>query len=147
MDSIGHTLRNERQLKQLSLEELAQTTRIPLKSLQQIEADEFAQLPGDIFVRGFVRSYAKALGVDSDPLLQRFEADRREKDQRAQLEVVGLVGEPERARRVGVAVAMIILLFLFTLALSIVLRPRRHDRPAELSQATPTQVLEPVAIG
>ena len=144
MDSIGHTLRNERQLKQLSLEELAQTTRIPLKSLQQIEADEFAQLPGDIFVRGFVRSYAKALGVDGDPLLQRLEADRREQ---AQLEVVGLVGEPERARRVGVAVAMIILLFLFTLALSIVLRPRRHDRPAELSQATTTQALEPVAIG
>ena len=143
MDSIGHTLRNERQLKQLSLEELAQTTRIPIKSLQQIEADDFAQLPGDVFVRGFVRSYAKALGMDSDPLLQRIEADRRQQDQ---LAVVGLVGEPERARRVGVAVAMIILLFLFTLALSIVLRPRRHDRPAELSQA-PAQVLETVAIG
>jgi cytoskeletal protein RodZ len=146
MDSIGHTLRSERQLKQLSLEELAQTTRIPLKSLQQIEADEFADLPGDVFVRGFVRSYAKALGVDSAPLLDRFEADRQQQDQ---LDVVGLVGEPERARRVGVAVAMIILLFLFTLALSIVLRPRRHDRPAELSQA-PAQVLdvlETVAIG
>ena len=51
MESIGHTLRNERQLKQLSLEELAQSTRIPLKSLQQIEANEFAQLPGDVFVR------------------------------------------------------------------------------------------------
>ena len=144
MESIGHTLRNERQLKQLSLEELAQTTRIPLKSLQQIEANEFAQLPGDVFVRGFVRSYAKALGVESEGLLQRFEADRQQQDQ---LEVAGLAGEPERARRVGVAVAMIILLFLFTLALSIVLRPRRNDRPAELSQAAPTQVLEAVAIG
>ena len=143
MESIGHTLRNERQLKQLSLEELAQTTRIPLKSLQQIEANEFAQLPGDVFVRGFVRSYAKALGVESEGLLQRFEADRQQQDQ---LEVAGLAGEPERARRFGVAVAMIILLFLFTLALSIVLRPRRNDRPAELSQAAPTQVLEAVTI-
>lgn len=71
MESIGHTLRNERQLKQLSLEELAQSTRIPLKWLQQIEANEFAQLPGDVFVRGFVKSYAKALGIESDTLIQR----------------------------------------------------------------------------
>lgn len=144
MESIGHTLRHERELKQLSLEELAQTTRIPLKSLQQIEADEFELLPGDVFARGFVRSYAKALGVDSAPLMQRLESDRAQQDQ---LDIVGLVGEPERARRVGVAVAMIILLFLFTLALSIVLRPRRHDRPAELSEATQTQELPAVAIG
>jgi len=143
MESIGHTLRNERQLKQLSLEELAQSTRIPLKSLQQIEANDFAQLPGDVFVRGFVKSYAKALGIESVTLITRLEADRQ---QQSQLEVVGMVGEPERTRRVGVAVAMIILLFLFTLALSIVLRPRRHDRPAELSQAAPSVVLEAVAI-
>lgn len=57
-----------------------------------------------------------------------------------------MAGEPERARRVGVAVATIILSFLFTLALSIVLRPRRHDRPAELSQAAPA-MLEAVTIG
>lgn len=144
MESIGQTLRNERQLKQLSLEELAQSTRIPLKSLQQIEASDFAQLPGDVFVRGFVKSYAKALGIESDSLIQRLESDRQAQNQ---LEVVGMAGEPERARRVGVAVAMIILLFLFTLALSIVLRPRRHDRPAELSQAAPAVMLEAVAIG
>ena len=103
----------------------------------------FTQLPGDVFVRGFVKSYAKALGIESDTLIQRLESDRQ---QQSQLEVVGMAGEPERARRVGVAVAMIILLFLFTLALSIVLRPRRHDRPAELSQAAPA-MLEAVTIG
>jgi hypothetical protein len=46
-------------------------------------------------------------------------------------------------RRFGVAVAFVLLLLLFTLALSIVLRPRGHDRPAELSSAwhSPTQLL------
>ncbi len=138
MESIGQTLRTERELKHISLEEMAQTTRIPLRSLQLIEDDKLDALPGDVFARGFVKSYAQALGIPSEPLVARLGADRSFGDDFA---VVGIVGEPERARRVGVAVAMVILLFLFTLALSIVLRPRRNDRPAELSQNAPAQTL------
>lgn len=139
MQSIGRYLRNERELRRLSLEELAQTTRIPRKSLAHIEADDFDSLPGDVFTRGFLTSYSRALGVAPDPVLARFE---EAKDASIYPTALGNLDEPdERGRRLGVAVAMVILLFLFTLALSIVLRPRRHDRPAELSQHTqPTQV-------
>ena len=61
MESIGQFLRSEREIRQLSLEELAQTTRIPLRSLQLLEDDRLDNLPGDVFVRGFVKSYAKAV--------------------------------------------------------------------------------------
>jgi cytoskeletal protein RodZ len=140
--SLGRYLRRERELRQLSLEELAQTTRIPVKSLQRLEMDLFEELPGDVFTRGFVRSYARCLGISADEALKRYEALRKAAEQARQDEIspappITAITPPEKGRRFGIAVAVVILLILFTLALSIVLRPRHRDEPVELSNATP----------
>ncbi len=132
MESIGHFLRTERELRQLSLEELAQTTRIPLKSLQLLEDDRLDSLPGDVFVRGFVRSYAKAVGLGADDALRRYEESSRP-SKNPSAPALQAVGPADRGRRFGLAIALVILLILFTLALSIVLRPRHRDAPVELS--------------
>ena len=66
MESIGSFLRAERERKAMSREELAQTTRIPLRSLQLLEDDRLDDLPGDVFLRGFVKTYAKAVGLAPD---------------------------------------------------------------------------------
>ena len=63
MESIGAYLQRERELRHVSLEELVQVTRVPLRMLQRIELDEFDALPGEVFARGFLRSYARALGL------------------------------------------------------------------------------------
>ena len=76
MDSIGAYLRRERELRHVSLEELVQITRVPLKMLQRIEEDRFDELPGEVFARGFLRSYARALGLDCEDVLARFGAGR-----------------------------------------------------------------------
>jgi cytoskeletal protein RodZ len=132
MESIGSFLRAERLLKQLSLEELALTTRIPLKSLQLLEDDRLDLLPGDVFVRGFVKSYAKALGMAGDAVVKRFEETSR--PSRTSLTALPAVAPADGGgRRFGLAMALVILLILFTLALSIVLRPRHRDAPVELS--------------
>lgn len=131
MESIGSFLRAERLLKQLSLEELALTTRIPLKSLQLLEDDRLDLLPGDVFVRGFVRSYAKALGLVGENVVKRFEETSR--PSRTSLTTLAAVAPVDGGRRFGLAIALVILLILFTLALSIVLRPRHRDAPVELS--------------
>ena len=131
MESIGSFLRAERLLKQLSLEELALTTRIPLKSLQLLEDDRLDLLPGDVFVRGFVRSYAKALGLVGENVVKRFEETSR--PSRTSLTTLPAVAPADGGRRFGLAIALVILLILFTLALSIVLRPRHRDAPVELS--------------
>lgn len=131
MESIGRFLRRERELKQISVEELAQATRIPLKMLHHIEEDRFDQLPGEVFTRGFLRSYAKALGVEADEVLARYGQGRR-----AQVLTpapITSITPPEKGRRFGIAIALVILLILFTLALSIVLRPRHRNAPVELS--------------
>lgn len=133
MDSIGGTLRRERQLRHVSLEELSLTTRIPIRMLQHLENDRYDDLPGEVFAKGFIKSYARALGIASQPLLDAFQ-NQRDEDEEPPAPMTALT-PPERGRRFGIAIALVILLILFTLALSIVLRPRHRDTPIELSQA------------
>lgn len=130
-DGVGAHLRRERELRAISIEEVAQTTRIPLKTLRAVEADDFEALPGEVFVRGFLRAYAKALGLDPAPILARYDEGRQEDETPTPLSSVAAT--PERGRRFGIAIAVVVLLILFTLALSIVLRPRHRDVPVELS--------------
>lgn len=139
MGTLGTYLRRERELRQLSVAEVAQTTRIPVRILKKLENDQHDELPADVFVRGYLRAYARVLGVDEGYLLERYGADH-EVEQEAPTPLPAVYA-PEPGRRFGIAIALVILLILFTLALSIVLRPRRRDTPVELSQrSVPCQV-------
>jgi len=131
MESVGRYLRERREAKRMSVEEVARTTRVPVSSVERIEADQFDELPGEVFVRGFLRSYARAVGIDADEVLGRYTASRRV----AWVTPLPISSptRPARSRRYGVAIAFVLLLILFTLALSIVLKPRGDDLPQELS--------------
>ena len=117
----------------MSVEEIARSTRVPMDSVARIEADQFDELPGEVFVRGFLKSYARALSVPADDVLARYTASRRV----AWVTPlpISAPSKPARGRRLGVAVAFVLLLILFTLALSIVLKPRGDDMPQELSDS------------
>ena len=141
MESIGQHLKKERELRHVSLEELAQTTRIPLRMLAHLEADRFDELPGDVFARGFMRSYARTLGIPSEELVGRYDESRRPAE--AAPALISAITPPERGRRFGIAIALVILLILFTLALSIVLRPRHRDAAIELSSNQVTECPAP----
>ena len=131
MESVGQYLRKRRQAQQMSVEEVARTTRVPMSSVERIEADQFDELPGEVFVRGFLTSYARAVGLAPEDVLARYTACRRV----AWVTPLPLStpSRPARGRRFGVAIAFVLLLILFTLALSIVLKPRGDDMPQELS--------------
>lgn len=133
VDSVGVYLRRERELRQVSLEELVQATRIPLRMLQRMEQDQFDELPGEVFARGFLRSYARALGLDAEQVLARF-ADGRKAVEPQPVPMLTSLQAPERGRRFGIALALVVLVILFTLALSIVLNARHRETPLELSQ-------------
>ncbi len=115
----------------MSVEEISRATRVPMSSVERIEADQFDELPGEVFVRGFLKSYARSLGVSPDEVLARYTASRRV----AWVTPLPISSptRPARGRRFGVAIAFVLLLILFTLALSIVLKPRGDDMPQELS--------------
>ncbi len=133
METLGHHLRQLREAKGMSIEELSRATRVPVTSVERIEADRFDELPGEVFVRGFLKSYARAVDVQPDEVLARYTASRRV----AWVTPLPISSpaKPARGRRFGVAIAFVLLLILFTLALSIVLKPRGDDMPQELSSA------------
>ncbi|MDH3769434.1 MAG: DUF4115 domain-containing protein [Nitrospirota bacterium] len=72
MEPLGEYLKQAREKKGLSLEQIASQTRIQEHHLQALESEDFANLPAKVFAKGFVRSYAKALGLDEEEALQCF---------------------------------------------------------------------------
>jgi cytoskeletal protein RodZ len=115
----------------MSVEEVSRATRIPVSSIERIEADHFDDLPGEVFVRGFLKAYARAVSLPVEEVLARYTASRRV----AWVTPLPIATPVRRTpgKRFGVVIAFVLLLILFTLALSIVLRPRGHDMPPELS--------------
>jgi hypothetical protein len=68
--SVGRYLAGQRRLRNISLDELAALTKIPRRSLERLEAGLFDDVP-DGFARGFVRTVAEALGLDSEEAVMR----------------------------------------------------------------------------
>ncbi|HSF10626.1 MAG TPA: RodZ domain-containing protein [Nitrospirales bacterium] len=72
METLGGLFRQTRERQRLSLEQIASRTRIQQHHLQALEEEDFASLPAKVFVKGFVRSYARSLGLDEDNAIQLF---------------------------------------------------------------------------
>jgi len=68
MTSIGERLRRQRLQRRISLETVSLETKIGVRLLEAIEAEQFEKLPGGVFRRSFVLQYAHALGIDPDEI-------------------------------------------------------------------------------
>jgi cytoskeleton protein RodZ len=66
LPSFGEKLKLEREKRKITLEQISSSTKIGTRMLQALEEDKFNQLPGGIFNKGFVRAYARCLGLDED---------------------------------------------------------------------------------
>ena len=73
MASVGPYLRELREQKGISLDEVARATRIAPRYLEALEADEHAALPERVFTKGFIRAYCQVLGEAPDEAFARFE--------------------------------------------------------------------------
>lgn len=67
--SAGATLRAAREAQGMSIDAAAQQLKLAPRQVQALEADDYAQLPGRTFVRGFMRNYARLLRLDADAVL------------------------------------------------------------------------------
>ncbi len=132
--TLGGHLKHQRERRGMSVPELARITRIPMASLEAIEGDRFDELPGEVFVRGFLRAYAQAVRLLPAEILARYTSSRRVAFVTPlPLQTPLQATREAQGRRFGVAIAFVLLLILLSLALSIVLKPRGHDMPSELS--------------
>jgi len=66
VESFGARLKREREQRKITLEDVSLSTKIGTRFLIALEEEEFDQLPGGIFNKGFVRSYARHLGIDEE---------------------------------------------------------------------------------
>jgi hypothetical protein len=76
---FGARLRQQREGRALSVSDVVKLTKIPEKSLNLLESGAFEELPAEVFVRGFIKSYCRAVGLDVDATLHDYESLVREK--------------------------------------------------------------------
>jgi len=74
---IGETLRSSRERRGITVEQVAQDTRISLRFIEALEDEQFDELPAPVYVRGFLRSYANYLKLDPQPLLDQLVGGNR----------------------------------------------------------------------
>jgi cytoskeleton protein RodZ len=72
LPSFGEKLKKEREKRKISLEQISLSTKIGTRMLQALEEDKFNQLPGGIFNKGFVRAYARCVGLDEDQTVAEY---------------------------------------------------------------------------
>ncbi|NIA08686.1 MAG: hypothetical protein GWP10_02685 [Nitrospiraceae bacterium] len=71
-ETLGEYLKRERELRHISLEEVAEGTKIGLHILKAMEADRWEELPGKIFIKGFTKSYAEFIGLVPEEVILRY---------------------------------------------------------------------------
>ncbi len=119
MATFGEVLRRERELRQITLREISEATKINLRYLDALERDDFRHLPGGVFNKGFVRAFAQHIGIDPDTMVDAYLAEERAQNARSEersaevirksrVEAPAETGSPVPARRVAVAVAALL---------------------------------------
>lgn len=120
MSELGDLLRQARERKGVTLEQVEAATRIRLKFLDALERGDYASLPGEVYVRGFVRSYASFLGLDPQEALSHHTPTSEGASAPAEAPAASLVlvsMEPGRSlRSVIVALAVVASILLVILA-------------------------------
>jgi cytoskeletal protein RodZ len=77
MTTIGTKLKKSREQQNISLDEVSRTTKIRVVQLEAIERGAYDELPGEVFAKGYVRSFADALGLDPAVIAMEYDEERR----------------------------------------------------------------------
>jgi transcriptional regulator with XRE-family HTH domain len=154
MGTLGQLLRSARESLGIELRDAAQQTRISHNYLQALENEDFSKLPGEVFVKGFLKNYGKFLGLDETEVMKRYEELRSpgpvppapaaapEKEQPAQ------PSEPKETKKTPIepfiwvaGIVIMIGIFFFTAL------PKRHapEAPGTATKA-PEGPLEPAPV-
>lgn len=99
-ETFGQYLARERELRGFSLQQVSDTTRIPGGNLKALEVDDLARLPARVFVLGYIRAYAHAIGLSPDEAVLRYEEQAQKSDPPPE------EGGPARSRKGKVVAAL-----------------------------------------
>ena len=106
----GETLRQARESNGWSLAEVALKLNLTVTSLSNLEAGAFDKLPGHTFARGYIRAYAKLLGMDQTVLVQQFDQSTGTDSQGSSVHALGRIEEPVRVSHTILRIVSLLLL-------------------------------------
>ncbi|NWD70806.1 helix-turn-helix domain-containing protein [Pseudomonas gingeri] len=106
----GETLRQARESNGWTLAEVAVKLNLTVSSLSNLEAGAFDKLPGHTFARGYIRAYAKLLGMDQAVLVQQFDQCTGTDSQGSSVQALGRIEEPVRFSHTLLRIVSLLLL-------------------------------------
>ena len=154
--SFGEWLRRQREMREISLRDIADRTKISLRYLEAMEADRFDLLPAPIFAKGFLREYARYVGLSPDDVVNHYLSVHRPEE---------LAGDPKEDTKVrskpkpvdpgptpmrrnwsyGLVLALAGLILLVLVALAAWFADRRRDEgPASSNGQAPPSIAAPL---
>ena len=150
MASIGQELKRERELRGISLKEIADSTKINLRFLRALEEDRFDMLPEKFFTRGIIRTYANYLGLDEQSVLntylesQQIHKNQETPDEDKKSGMTEMPDSPPKEKRISLLFALMVLIIL-ALIVIMYFAFRKEDSPPPApsqTQAVPNQTQE-----
>ena len=145
MESVGEFFRQVRETKGLTIDEVASKTRIRTDFVKALEDGNFAKLPDQVFARGFVRSYARSLGLDEEDAIHRFiqsagsfyeKQDERERLKVRQIEEDRKRQANRKAVAIAIGIAVLTLVFLLSREQSTVFRRGAPEQVSATKRTT-----------
>ncbi len=154
--SFGEWLRRQREMREISLRDIAERTKISLRYLEAMEADRFDLLPAPLFAKGFLREYARYVGLSPDDVVNHYLSVHRPEE---------LAGDPKEDTKVrskpkpvdpgptpvrrnwsyGLVLALAGLILLVLVALAAWFADKRRDEaPASSNGQAPPSIAAPL---
>jgi hypothetical protein len=135
VSGLGALLKGERERKGFSYEQMSQVTRLRIHFLEALENEDWPNLPPSVFVRGFIRSYAKALGLDESKLLDLYRGAVAE-----DAEPSIPIREPQKSKK-GLLLLLALLLGAAIVTLYLWIgRPPSEHAPAQIKGAPASEI-------
>src|SRR5207247_5598536 len=135
MSSVGIRLRELREAKGVSLDDIARSTRVGRRHLEALESDSWGELPAPVFVKGFIRAYCDFLDASPDEALGVYREASGEPAKPERVQSVLRKGPSRRAGPLVVSLVLFIALGASLFALRVGLKSSQHASPATSGSA------------
>lgn len=141
-ESFGTWLRRQREGRDIGLREISEQSKISIRYLQALETGRFDVLPAAVFAKGFLRQYARYVGLDAEEVVNAYiaarEASEEEEEDVSSTSVrIGTSGSRAGTRALGAVLALLVLLIVLALVYFADQWRRAADEGASTPDSTP----------
>ncbi|MEW6363005.1 MAG: RodZ domain-containing protein [Acidobacteriota bacterium] len=140
-ESFGQRLKRERELRGVAIDEIAQATKISSRMLDALESNRFDLLPGGVFNRGFIRAYARYLGLNEEDVVNDY-LDAIQKSAPETAQVPAQPPSPAPSKPVPPVLIVGVVAAGVLIAIALVLRNYRGEPKPAVPAAPQTQRAE-----